>query len=83
MDGEQRLELLRLCNRAQDAAETLHTLSEEFYQMAKELEELTNHTRMRHSGIQARVEAAVTRNQAKDLRQALEELGKSLRGERP
>jgi hypothetical protein len=64
--------------RAKVAADTIHTLSEVVYQMGKELEELTKHTRMRRPGIQARVEAAVTRNQAGDLRRALEELGKRL-----
>jgi hypothetical protein len=64
--------------RAKVAADTIHTLSEVVYQMARELEELTKDTHIRHPGIQARVEAALTRNQAGDLRRALEELGKRL-----
>ena len=48
--------------------------------MAKELEELTKDTHIEHPGIQARVEASVTRSWVAELLRALDELGDALRG---
>ena len=49
--------------------------------MAKEVEELTKDTSIRYAALRVTVEARAAREQATDLRRALEEMGKELRGE--
>jgi hypothetical protein len=53
MDAEKRLGFLRLYNETRDAADALHAHTEEVYGMAKNLEELTEVTLVRHAGLQA------------------------------
>ena len=63
------------------AADSLHTQAEEVYEMAKRLEELTKDTTARYATLKVRVEARAAFEQATDLRRALEEMGKEMRGE--
>jgi hypothetical protein len=51
--------------------------------MATKLEDLTKDTTIRYATLRVRVEARATFEQATDLRRALEEMGKELRGEIP
>jgi hypothetical protein len=71
---------MRLYTHTLDAARALHAQAEEVYMLAKELEELTKDTHIKHPGIQVRVEASVTRSQVVELLRALDELGDVLRG---
>jgi hypothetical protein len=48
--------------------------------MAKELEEITKDTTIRYATLKVRVEARAAFEQAEDLRRALEEMGKEMRG---
>jgi len=81
MDTEKQAELVRLYIRLQEAADSLHTQATEVYDMARKLEELTEHTTISYAGLRARVEAKATWEQASDLRRELEEMGKEMRGE--
>jgi hypothetical protein len=81
MDGEKQAELVRLYVQADEAANALHAQAEEVYEMARKLEELTKDTTIRYATLKVRVEARATFEQAKDLRRALEEMGKELRGQ--
>jgi len=49
--------------------------------MAKRIEELTKDTTIRYATLRVRVEARAAFEQATDLRLALEEMGKEMRGE--
>jgi hypothetical protein len=49
--------------------------------MAKRLEDLTKDTTIRYAGLRVRVEARAAVEQAKDLREVLDEMGKEVRGE--
>jgi hypothetical protein len=80
MDTENQAELVRLYIQMQEATDSLHTQATEVYEMAKRLEELTKDTTIRYATLKVRVEARAAREQATDLRRALEELGKELRG---
>ncbi len=80
VDGEKRLELTRLHNETQEAADALHAQAEEVYEMTEEPEELTKDTGVRYAGMRARVEASATWNQAADLCRALEGMPKKTRG---
>jgi hypothetical protein len=83
MDTEKQADLVRLYIRLQEAADSLHTQATEVYEMARKLEELTEDTTISYAGVRARVEARAAFEQASDLRRALEEMGKELRGEIP
>ena len=63
------------------ATESLHTQAEEVYEMARKLEDLTKDTTIRYATLRVRVEARAAFEQAIDLRRALEEMGKEMRGE--
>ena len=80
MDTEKQAELVRLYVQMQEAADLLHTQATEVYEMAQEIEELTEDTTFRYTGLRARVEARAAFEQATDLRRALEEMGEELRG---
>jgi hypothetical protein len=83
MDTEKQAELVRLYIRADEEANALHTQATEVYEMARQLEELTKDTTIRYASLKVRVEARATWEQATDLRRALEEMGKEMRGEVP
>jgi plasmid maintenance system antidote protein VapI len=83
MDGEKQADFVRLYIRLQEAADALHAQAEEVYEMARKLEELTKDTTIRYATLKVRVEARAALEQATDLRRALEEMGKELRGEVP
>jgi len=83
MDTEKQAELVRLYIQADEAANALHAQATEVYEMAKKLDDLTKDTFLHYGGLRAKVEARVTFEQASDLRRALEEMGKELRGEVP
>jgi len=80
MDTEKQAELVRLYIRLQEAAGALHAQATEVYEMAKELEELTEDTSIRYTGLRVRVEARAAFEQASDLHRALEEMGEEMRG---
>ena len=63
------------------ATDSLHTQAKEVYEVAKEIEELTKDTTIRYATLKVRVEARAAFEQAEDLRRALEEMGKEMRGE--
>ena len=63
------------------ATESLHTQAEEVYEMARKLEDLTQDTTIRYATLRVRVEARAAREQATDLRSALEEMGEEMRGQ--
>jgi hypothetical protein len=65
----------------QEATDSLHTQATEVYEMVRKLEELTKDTTISYAGLRVRVEARATWEQAGDLRRALEEMGKEMRGE--
>ena len=71
---------MRLYVRLQEATDSLHTQATEVYKMAKELEELTKETTIRHATLKVRVEARASFEQG-DLRRALEEMGAEMRGQ--
>jgi hypothetical protein len=81
MDYKKQEEFTRLHIQMRQATDSLHTQATEVYGMAKKLEELTEDTTIRYAGLRARVEARATWEQASDLRRALEEMGKQMRGE--
>ena len=81
MDTEKQAELVRLYVRADEEANALHTQAGEVYEMAKRIEDLTKDTTIRSATLRVRVEARAAFEQAKDLREALEEMGKEMRGE--
>ena len=81
MDYKKRKEFTRLHIQMHPAVEALNTQAEAVYEMAKRLEELTKDTSIRYAGLRVRVEARAAFEQAKDLREALEEMGKEMRGE--
>jgi hypothetical protein len=83
MDTEKQAELVKLYVQLQEATDSLHTQAEEVYEMARKLEELTKDTTVRYATLKVRVEARAALEQAEDLRRALEEMGKELRGEVP
>jgi plasmid maintenance system antidote protein VapI len=83
MDTAKQAELVRLYIQADEAANALHTQATEVYEMARKLEELTKDTTIRYATLKVRVEARSAFEQATDLRRALEEMGKELRGEVP
>jgi hypothetical protein len=81
MGAEKQAELVRLYIRLQEATNALYTQAEEVYEMAGKLEELTKDTTIRYAGLRVRVDARAAFEQATDLRRALEEMGKEMRGE--
>jgi hypothetical protein len=83
MDTEKREEFVEVRIRMRQATDSLHTQAEEVYDMARKLEDLTKDTTIRYATLKVRVEARATFEQATDLRRALEEMGKELRGEIP
>jgi len=70
MDYEKRAELVKLHMQMRQATDSLHT-------QAREVHELTKDTSIRYAGLWVR--AAF--EQAKDLREVLDEMGKQMRGE--
>jgi len=77
MDYEKRAELVKLHMQMRQATDSLHTQAREVHEMARKLEELTKDTSIRYAGLWVR--AAF--EQAKDLREVLDEMGKQMRGE--
>jgi hypothetical protein len=65
------------------ATDSLHTQATEVYEMARKLEDLTKDTTVSYATLRVRVEARAALEQVEDLRRALEEMGKELRGEVP
>ena len=63
------------------ATDTLNVQATEVYEMAKQIEDLTMDITIRYVTLKVRVEARAAFEQAKDLREALEEMGKEMRGE--
>ena len=63
------------------ATDTLNVQATEVYEMAKQIEDLTMDITIRYVTLRVRVEARAAFEQAKDLREALEEMGKEMRGE--
>jgi hypothetical protein len=49
--------------------------------MARKLEDLTKDTTLRYTGLRVSVEARAAFEQARDLREALDEMGMQMRGE--
>jgi uncharacterized coiled-coil DUF342 family protein len=80
MDYKKREEFAGLHIRMSQATDTLNTQAEEVYEMAKGIEELTKDTTIRYAALRVRVEARAAFEQAEDLRRALEEMGKEMRG---
>jgi transcriptional accessory protein Tex/SPT6 len=80
MDTEKQAELVKLYVQLQEATDSLHTQVTEV-KMAKELEELTKETTIRHATLKVRVKARAAFEQATDLRDALEEMGAEMRGQ--
>ena len=72
---------MRLYVQADEEANTLHAQATEVYEMARKLEELTKDTTIRYATLEVREEARATFEQAKDLREALAEMGKQMRGQ--
>ena len=68
-------------SRLRPAVTALNTQAEELYEMPRKLEELTKDTTIRYTGLRVSVEAKAAFEQAKDLREALEEVDKEMRGE--
>jgi hypothetical protein len=83
MDHKKREEFVGLYIQMRQAADSLHTQAEEVYEMAKEIDEVTKDTTIRYATLKVRVEARAAFEQAKDLRRALEEMGKEMRGGAP
>jgi plasmid maintenance system antidote protein VapI len=83
MDYKKREEFARLHIQVRQATDSLHTQAEEVYEIAKELESLTKDTTIRYATLRVRVEARAAFEQVNDLRRALEEMGKEMRGEAP
>ena len=81
MGTEKQTELVRLYIRADEEANALHTQATEVYEMTKRIEELTKDTLLHYAGLRAKVEARAAFEQATDLRRALEQMGKEMRGE--
>jgi len=63
------------------ATDALNTQAGEVYEIARKLEDLTKDTTIRYATLTLRVEARAAFEQATDLRRALEEMGKDMRGE--
>jgi hypothetical protein len=80
MDTTKQTELVRLYIQADEAANALNAQATEVYEMARKLEDLTKDTSIHYAGLRVRVEARAAFEQAKDLREALEQIGKQLRG---
>jgi plasmid maintenance system antidote protein VapI len=81
MDYKKREEFLGLRIQMCPAVAALNTQAEELYEMPRKLEELTKDTTIRYAGLRVSVEAWAAFEQAKDLREALEEVDKEMRGE--
>ena len=81
MDTEKQAELVRLYIQADEEANALHAQATEVHEMARKLEDLTKDTSIRYATLKVRVEARATFEQATDLRRALEQMGKEMRGE--
>jgi hypothetical protein len=81
MDYKKREELVGLHIQMRQAVEALNTQAEEVNKMAKRIEEPTKDNSIRYAGLRVKVEARAALEQAKDLRAALEELGKEMRSE--
>jgi hypothetical protein len=64
----------------QEATDSLHTHATEVYEIAKQFEELAKDTTIRYAGLRVRVEARAAFEKTKDLRDALDEMGKQMRG---
>jgi hypothetical protein len=80
MDGE---ELAKLYGETKTSTDTLHAKAEEILEMTKQLEQLTQDTPAWYASTRTGVEARATLEQAEELRQVLEDLGRELRGEVP
>jgi hypothetical protein len=81
VDSENQAEFVRLYVRANEAANALHTQAKEVYEMGKRLEQLAKDTTIRYATLRVRVEARAAFEQAMDLREAFEQMGKEMRGE--
>jgi hypothetical protein len=81
MDYKNRAEIVGLHIQMRQATDSLHTQAEEVYEMAKRIEEQTKDTTIRYATLRVRVEARAAFEQAKDLGEALEAMGKEMRGE--
>ena len=81
MDYKKREEFVGLRIQMCPAVAPLNTQAEELYEMAGKQEELTKDTTIRYAGLRVSVEARAAFEQAKDLREALEEVDKEMRGE--
>jgi hypothetical protein len=81
LDSDKQAEFVRLYLRADEAANSLPAQTTEVYEIGKELEELTKDTTLWYAGLRVSVEARAAFEQAKDLREALDEMGKEMRGQ--
>ena|SRR5215216_6333284 len=81
MDYKKREEFVGLRIQMRQATNSLHTQAEEVYEMAKRIEEPTKDTTIRYATLRVRVEARALVEQAKYLREALDEMGKEMRDE--
>jgi hypothetical protein len=81
VESKKQAEFVRLYIRVDEAANTLHAQAAEVCEMAKRIEELTKDTLLQDAGMRARVEARTTQEHVEDLRRALGEMGKELRGQ--
>jgi plasmid maintenance system antidote protein VapI len=82
METEKQTEFAKLHIRLRQATDSLHAQAEEVHDMARKLEDLTKDTTIRYSGLRVKVEARAAFDQAKDLREAIEEMGKQMRARR-
>jgi len=81
MDYKKREEFVGLHIQMRWATDSPHAQAAEVYEMARRLEELTKDTTVSYAGLRVSVEARAAFEQAKDLRDALDEMGKQMRGE--
>jgi hypothetical protein len=81
MGTVKQAEFTRLHIRMRQATDTLHAQAAEVYEMAERIEELTKDTTIRYGGLWVKVEARAAFEQAKYLREALEEMGKQMSGQ--
>ena len=74
MHTDKRVEFVSLSYHLQQATDSLHAQAEEVHEMARKQEDLTKDTTIRYVGLRVRVEASAAFEQAKDPREALEQL---------
>jgi plasmid maintenance system antidote protein VapI len=81
MDYKKWDEFLEPHIQMRQVTDSLHTQAEEVHEIAKRIEHLTKDTTIRYGTLRVNVEARAAFEQAMDLRRALEEMGKEMRGE--